>query len=158
MPYSILKCPVCGSEYQIERNSYVCDRCGNILDVIQKDIANFKKTSMKGVWRYKEIVHPVLNNNQIITKMEGDTNIYHHPKLSEYSGIKNIYMKHEGENPTGSFKDRGMTVAVSEAIRQGFKKNIMRLNRQYIRICSKLQCICRNRQLCVYTKQKDIKK
>ncbi len=68
MPYSILKCPVCGSEYQIERNSYVCDRCGNILDVIQKDIANFKKTSMKGVWRYKEIVHPVLNNNQIITK------------------------------------------------------------------------------------------
>ncbi|KQB34846.1 threonine synthase [Acidiplasma aeolicum] len=124
MPYSILKCPVCGSEYQIERNSYVCDRCGNILDVIQKDIANFKKTSMKGVWRYKEIVHPVLNNNQIITKMEGDTNIYHHPKLSEYSGIKNIYMKHEGENPTGSFKDRGMTVAVSEAIRQGFKKTL----------------------------------
>ncbi len=124
MPFSILKCPVCGTEYNIDRYDYLCDKCSNILEVIQNDINGFKKTDYKGVWKYKNIIHPGLDQKFLITKMEGDTNIYHHPKMSEYSGIKDVYMKHEGENPTGSFKDRGMTVAVSEAMRLGFKKTL----------------------------------
>ncbi len=124
MVYSILKCPVCNSEYDINRNNYLCDKCGNILDVVQKELNNFKFSNYEGVWKYKNLIHPGIDEKYIITKREGNTNLYKNFKISDYSGIKNIFLKHEGENPTGSFKDRGMTVAVSEAMRLGFKKTL----------------------------------
>ena len=124
MVYSILKCPVCNSEYDINRNNYLCDKCGNILDVIQKGLDNFELSDYSGVWKYKNLVHPGIEDKYIITRREGNTNLYKNFKISDYSGIKNIFLKHEGENPTGSFKDRGMTVAVSEAMRLGFKKTL----------------------------------
>ncbi len=123
MVNSILKCPVCGNEYDINRVKYTCDNCGNILDVIHPDM-EYSLTKMKGVWKYKNMIHPAINQNDIITKMEGDTNLYRSSRISEFTGIKNISLKHEGENPTGSFKDRGMTVAVSEANRLKYKKTL----------------------------------
>ncbi len=74
-----------------------------------------------GVWLFKELVHKSIPNKCIVSRWEGNTRLYSHTKTSEYAGIKNLYMKHEGENPTGSFKDRGMTVGVSEAVRIGAK-------------------------------------
>ena len=124
MVYSILRCPVCNSEYNINRNSYLCDKCGNILDVVQNDLDNFELSGYEGVWKYKNLIHPGIDKKYIVTKREGNTNLYKNFKISDYSGIKNIFLKHEGENPTGSFKDRGMTVAVSEAMRLGFKKTL----------------------------------
>jgi len=72
-----------------------------------------------GVWRFKELVYPGLDVDRIVSRQEGNTNIYSHRRLTEYTGIGKIAAKHEGENPSGSFKDRGMTVGVSEAVRLG---------------------------------------
>ncbi|WP_337860519.1 threonine synthase [Ferroplasma sp.] len=123
MTYSVLKCFACGSEYNINRNKYTCDKCGNILDVFHYDM-EYTTTKLKGVWKYKNLIHPSISNEKIITKGEGNTNLYNSSRISKYSGINNIYLKHEGENPTGSFKDRGMTVAVSEGMRLNFKKTL----------------------------------
>ncbi|MEM0139599.1 MAG: threonine synthase [Ferroplasma sp.] len=84
----------------------------------------YSLTSMKGVWRYKNLIHPTIENSDIVTKMEGNTNLYENFRISDFTGIKNIHLKHEGENPTGSFKDRGMTVAISEAKRLKFNKTL----------------------------------
>ncbi|AAT43625.1 threonine synthase [Picrophilus oshimae] len=119
---SVLKCPVCGNEYDINRSNYLCDKCGNILEVIHEN--DFVKENFRGVWRYKSIIHPGIDKRLIVTRGEGNTFVYGHENISSYSGIKNIKLKHEGENPTGSFKDRGMTVAVSEAMRLGYKKTL----------------------------------
>jgi threonine synthase len=123
MTHSVLKCIACGTEYSINRNKYTCDKCGNILDVYHYDM-EYITTERKGVWKYKNLIHPSIEEKQIISKNEGDTNLYTNSRISEYSGISKIYMKHEGENPTGSFKDRGMTVAVSEGIRLNFRKTL----------------------------------
>ncbi len=120
---SILRCPVCNAEYDINRNQYLCDKCGNILEVIHEN-EDFIPEKFKGVWRYKSIIHPDIDKKMIVSRGEGNTYIYKHEKISEFSGVKNIGLKHEGENPTGSFKDRGMTVAISEAIRLGYKKTL----------------------------------
>jgi threonine synthase len=51
----------------------------------------------------------------IVSRPEGNTPLYEHPRLSDWVGSENLFLKHEGENPTGSFKDRGMTVGVTQA-------------------------------------------
>ncbi len=123
MTFSVLKCPDCGEEYNINRTKYTCDKCGNILDVYHYDM-EYRTTKMKGVWKYKNMIHPEIPENKIVTRGEGDTNLYSSIRVSKYAGINSIYLKHEGENPTGSFKDRGMTVAVSEATRLQFTKTL----------------------------------
>ena len=71
-----------------------------------------------GVWRFKELVHPLVEKGCVASKAEGNTRIYSHGKVDSFTGCS-VRLKHEGENPTGSFKDRGMTAGVSEALRQG---------------------------------------
>lgn len=67
-----------------------------------------------GVWRYRELILPVATE-AIVSRPEGNTPFYEHPCLSEWVGVDDFFLKHEGENPTGSFKDRGMTVGVTQA-------------------------------------------
>jgi threonine synthase len=67
-----------------------------------------------GVWRYRELILPVALDT-IVSRPEGNTPLYDHPCLSQWVGVDTFYLKHEGENPTGSFKDRGMTVGVTQA-------------------------------------------
>lgn len=67
-----------------------------------------------GVWRYREFL-PSLSPGAVVTRPEGNTNLYSSPALSSWTGCERLVLKHEGENPTGSFKDRGMTVATSHA-------------------------------------------
>ncbi|MCX7996859.1 MAG: threonine synthase [Patescibacteria group bacterium] len=77
---------------------------------------------VSGVWRYRELVLP-LPYRHIIVKPEGNTNLYPagslensgYNRIGRYAGVENLYLKHEGENPTGSFKDRGMTAGISMA-------------------------------------------
>ncbi|VVB53652.1 Threonine synthase [uncultured archaeon] len=71
-----------------------------------------------GVWRFRELIHPLAEDKHIVSRPEGNTNLYAHQKLKTYVGAS-AAAKHEGENPTGSFKDRGMTVAITEAVRLG---------------------------------------
>src|SRR5581483_6288524 len=72
-----------------------------------------------GVWRYHELVHRTLAPAQIVTRFEGNTPLYESKPVAAFAGLARLFLKHEGENPTGSFKDRGMTVGVSEALRTG---------------------------------------
>ncbi len=127
----ILKCVRCGKEYPIDKPRYLCD-CGGLLDVYidkegdlsyLKDLwerrkASNKKIDQSGVWRFRELVFD-FNEDEIITFPEGKTNLYELPK--EILGIKKLYAKHEGENPTGSFKDRGMTIGITFAKKYGYK-------------------------------------
>ena len=68
-----------------------------------------------GVWRYRELVLP--GRGTTVSHPEGDTRLYRHAAVSAYAQVEDLTLKHEGENPTGSFKDRGMTVAVTQAVR-----------------------------------------
>ncbi len=79
-----------------------------------------------GVWRYRELILPIAAH-YVVSRPEGNTALYPvgrencgesrrgHRRIGEYAGVERLFLKHEGENPTGSFKDRGMTVGVSVA-------------------------------------------
>ncbi|HVR41212.1 MAG TPA: threonine synthase [Thermoanaerobaculia bacterium] len=111
-----LQCVTCARRYDANEIRYTCD-CGGLLSVerdgiLDRDSFDDRRTSrapidQSGVWRFRE---GVLNIDRVVTHPEGATRLY------ERNGI---FFKHEGENPTGSFKDRGMTVAVTQAVRVG---------------------------------------
>jgi threonine synthase len=114
-----LQCVTCGHRYDPLEIRYTCD-CGGLLGVergaIRADRALFETrrssrnaVDQSGVWRFREGVMTVAEE-AIVTHPEGATRLY------EREGI---FFKHEGENPTGSFKDRGMTVAMTQAMRVG---------------------------------------
>ncbi len=81
---------------------------------------------LSGVWRFRELL-PDIDATSIVSRPEGNTNLYMVGaseasglrRVGEYAGIEWLTLKHEGENPTGSFKDRGMTVGVSQAAALG---------------------------------------
>lgn len=127
---SNLQCIDCGQQYPINQVMYTCDHCNGLLDVkhdfseakatITRDLFDKRLGSLdspynSGVWRYKELIYPDLDNDKIVSRMEGNTNLYHLPRIARYVGVDTMYLKHEGENPTGSFKDRGMTSGVTQA-------------------------------------------
>ena len=135
--FSLLKCIHCGAEYDARQVRYRCD-CGDLLEVrhdlqrlksqhpdlkrlFSQRMASAKPPYSSGVWRYHEIILPDLPADAIVTKPEGNTNLYRSPKISAAFDTKNLYLKHEGENPTLSFKDRGMTAGVSWAHHLGMK-------------------------------------
>lgn len=128
-----LKCLTCQTEYPTDDVRYRCD-CGGLLDV-RHDLDALRPlvsrglfdgrlggapgphdvpTTTSGVWRYRELILPVTAGD-IVSRREGNTALYHHPRLSAYTGVAEFFAKHEGENPTGSFKDRGMTVGTTQA-------------------------------------------
>jgi threonine synthase len=69
-----------------------------------------------GVWRFRELL---LDGTRPVSHPEGNTPLYRRESLARFAGVAELQLKHEGENPTGSFKDRGMTVAVTQAVRTG---------------------------------------
>ncbi|MDP9352295.1 MAG: threonine synthase, partial [Chloroflexota bacterium] len=71
-----------------------------------------------GVWRFRELVAP-LGPEEVAARGEGNTGLYPTPDLARWVGVERLHLKHEGENPTGSFKDRGMTAGVSMARKLG---------------------------------------
>lgn len=84
------------------------------LAMFDRRLASWEPLDRSGVWRYRELLPPV-PVDAIVTRPEGNTNLYRHPRLAAWTGCSELLLKHEGENPTGSFKDRGMTVAISHA-------------------------------------------
>jgi threonine synthase len=70
-----------------------------------------------GVWRFREIVLP--SAESVVSHPEGNTPLLHRATLDHWAGVDHLLLKHEGHNPTGSFKDRGMTVGVTQALRIG---------------------------------------
>lgn len=114
-----MKCISCGEEYEIDEIIYTCKKCDSTLEVvsshpdISKDIFSCKKSTM---WKYKEFL-PV-DETKIVSLEEGGTPFCKCDKLGSELGI-DLYVKVEGSNPTGSFKDRGMSVGMTKAVELG---------------------------------------
>jgi threonine synthase len=134
---SILQCMECERQYPIDSVIYTCETCGGLLDVthdletlrtiVNRELFDRRLGSLdapynSGVWRYKELINADLDTSLIISRPEGNTNLYHLPRLADYAGVDTLYLKHEGENPTGSFKDRGMTGGVTQARLLGMRR------------------------------------
>ncbi|HEY4699786.1 MAG TPA: threonine synthase, partial [Nitrososphaerales archaeon] len=85
------------------------------LEAVKERISNGEwRSKSLGVWRYADFL-PIKDRLKVVTLNEGGTGLHRCRRLGEKLGLKNLYVKFEGENPTGSFKDRGMTVGISKA-------------------------------------------
>jgi len=126
MPDFILKCVSCDTTYQPEDIDYTCPTCGPMLgtlDVIYDTKAISKiltrdalsRNSRRDHWRYLPVL-PVTNTDFIPPLSVGWSPIYRSPKLATDWGVKNIWVKDDGRNPSASFKDRASSVAVVKAL------------------------------------------
>ncbi|MFP4632089.1 MAG: threonine synthase [Halobacteriales archaeon] len=116
---SYLECIECGASYPSNEARYTCD-CGGLLEVIYDGIPSRTDFSGPlGVWRYSSVL-PIETAGSVSLD-EGGTPLYDAEKLSRELNV-DLYVKHEGMNPTGSFKDRGMTVGVSKAVELGIER------------------------------------
>ncbi len=107
-----LECIECGETYApFEDVRYTCDECDGLLEVRYTDPATFEEFEGEGVWRYSA----ALPLEEGVSIQEGATPLYEAPRLEDDIGVEALRIKHEGMNPTGSFKDRGMTVGVAVA-------------------------------------------
>ncbi|HUK38352.1 MAG TPA: threonine synthase, partial [Methanomicrobiales archaeon] len=116
-----LACIHCGAGYPPGEVIYSCRACGHPLEVRYRlDRLGIDRKTWDSrplsVWRYREIL-PV--QGRPVTLREGGTPLYHLETLGKELGLPRLYAKHEGMNPSGSFKDRGMTVGVSMALQLG---------------------------------------
>jgi threonine synthase len=116
--------------YAIDEIVYFCKKCGDLLEV-KYDNGELERAAKKSewrsaplaVWRYREFM-PIKDSSKIVSLNEGGTGLHLCQRLGKHLGIKQLYVKNEGENPTGSFKDRGMTVGVTKAVELGVKSVI----------------------------------
>jgi len=117
----ILRCMKCHKEYEASQIVYTCPACGALLEVIieppEVSLKEMAKRPMR-VWRYREFL-PIAKGVPIVSLDEGGTQLYRCDKLAKWAGIRKLYIKYEGANPTGSFKDRGMTLGVTKAMSLG---------------------------------------
>jgi len=111
-------CLDCGHQIEIDQNVILCPKCGGLLEIVIDSIRleSFNELKGRGVWRYKPFIAG--NYKKIITLNEGNTPLIRSVKF------EGLYYKFEGANPTGSFKDRGMTVSVSNALILNYKATI----------------------------------
>ncbi|MCB9554830.1 MAG: threonine synthase [Deltaproteobacteria bacterium] len=127
-PISSLRCIACGTQHEVTTARFACQSCGDLLavehdlDALKQRFGDLKQRFDQrasafgsGVWRYHEMILPDLPAASIVTLNEGSTGLYSRPAIDAFVGCKRAQIKHEGENPTLSFKDRGMTAGVSWA-------------------------------------------
>ncbi len=121
------ECINCKTTYGIDEIVYFCSKCGDILE-IKVDFNELTetlktsdwKTKPLSVWRYRPLM-PIHETAKLVTLGEGGTGLHRSQRLGKELDLENIYIKNEGENPTGSFKDRGMTVGVTKAVELGVR-------------------------------------
>ena len=124
-------CEGCGRELDILFPGTQCPDCGSLLAIRHprpssdgaalRALFAARSTSREGldtsgVWRYRELVLPDVGSNAV-SRPEGNTPLYRSEAVAGWAGVRGLRLKHEGYNPTGSFKDRGMTVGVTQAVR-----------------------------------------
>jgi len=108
-----MRCTLCGAVYNASPRRFFCEKCGGVLEVVMEPLKQVS-LSGKGVWRYHSLLP--LNVKEPVTLNEGATPLLQIQRLAKNIGFKGkAYVKYEGANPTGSFKDRGMTIAVTIA-------------------------------------------
>src|SRR5215208_1266517 len=123
-----LECALCGLEHEARRLLNVCRACGKPL-LVRYDLDRSRVTLTKeslaarrpDLWRYREVL-PVDDDENIISLGEGWTPLLRATRLARRAGVQELYIKDESQNPTQSFKARGMAAAVSMAKELGCKK------------------------------------
>jgi len=126
----------CRARYDVDGKFYTCPRCGGLLDVayefglddrnidsVKAMFAERKSSSLpidrSGVWRFRELLPFVSDTTKAVTLAEGNTALYDAPRSADYARLARLTLKHQGLNPTGSFKDNGMTTGVTQAVALG---------------------------------------
>jgi threonine synthase len=123
-----LECAACGLRHEARRLHNLCTECGKPLLVrydLERAAASLTKESLHDrepdLWRYREVL-PVEHDENIVNLGEGFTPLVHASRLGAKLGLNQLYIKDEGQNPTQSFKARGMAAAVSMAKELGATK------------------------------------
>ncbi len=122
-----IRCPRCGGEYPAGKIVNTC-RCGSPL-IVEYDGAGIKsaveqaalKRREATLWRYREFL-PLKDDANRVSLGEGFTPLLEAPRLAKEFGLKRLWIKDEAHNPTGSFKDRGIALAVSLARELGIER------------------------------------
>jgi threonine synthase len=133
------RCASCGTTFPELDSSPACPKCGGLLEILHTapadadgkvlDGASLRASfepqgsarmgaAASGVWRFESLVMPGAGS-AIVSHPEGNTPLLNRAAIDRFAGIDGLRIKHEGHNPTGSFKDRGMTVGVTQARRLG---------------------------------------
>jgi threonine synthase len=129
----------CGGTFGLRERIYVCPCCGGTLEIdcrldglraggeasVWRErwasrAASHDPIDVSGVWRYREML-PFDEPIPFVTLFEGNTPVYHGPRSARYCGLDDLRLKHQGCNPTGSFKDTGMSAAVTQGVVLGAK-------------------------------------
>lgn len=122
-----LRCVSCESHYDADTVLYECPKCHAPLTIdlflpearVAETFERIRERPLS-VWRYRELL-PAGIRTEVISLGEGGTQLHRCHRLGRELGLVQLYIKNEGENPTGSFKDRGMTVGVTRARELGFE-------------------------------------
>jgi threonine synthase len=137
MSRSAQVCDVCTARYEERDARTQCGACGGLLhvehappltcSVALREYFDARLTPARGhhgagagnsgVWRFRELIMPSATDAELVTQSEGNTPLLSRERVADYVGVDALLLKHEGHNPTGSFKDRGMTVAITQAKR-----------------------------------------
>jgi len=131
------RCIACSDLGDSAGQDFRCGKCGDLLEITypiwkgaKPDAASLKKAwqnrklsaapaDLSGVWRFRDLL-PAIEEEQIISLREGNTPLYELPRCARITGVPRLLAKHQGMNPTASFKDAGMTVAATFARSAGF--------------------------------------
>lgn len=125
-----LECGACGSDNGFEPLATLCPECGSPQLVRYSDpefpggeLARRWADRPRGMWRFREIM-PLVEEEQPVSLGEGDTPLLPLPSIGEELGLR-LLVKDEGQNPTGSFKDRGISAAVTRAVHDGVEEFVI---------------------------------
>lgn len=136
-PYLSCFSPTCGRRFGLREIVYSCADCGSLLEVVnsfedadaqhlkslwQQRRASLDPLDVSGVWRFREMLPFVTDTARIVTLPEGNTPLFDAPRAAQYAGLEGLQFKHQGYNPTASFKDNGMTAGVTQAAILGMRR------------------------------------
>src|SRR5436305_1870987 len=120
-----LKCTLCGTLYAAAAISYTCPKDDGTLDVIYDYdrvaaawTSDAHKDSASGVWRYKTLL-PIDYEATVPPLVVGNTPLYRSEAIAQAVGVREVWIKDDGRNPTGSLKDRASTLVVARAMGEG---------------------------------------
>lgn len=128
--------PACSTRYAIDEVIYECRECGGLIAVENRydhdpkqltslwdsRAASRDPLDVSGVWRFREMLPFISDPRHVVTIREGNTPLFDAPQAASYGGVDGLQLKHQGYNPTGSFKDNGMTAGASQAKKLGMRR------------------------------------
>jgi threonine synthase len=118
---SHVECTVCGQHHDAKRLLTVCEKCGQMLAVrydLSRVAASVSKDVLRsrpaGMYKFRELT-PLADGEEPVSLGEGGTPLLALPRLATHLGLRHLWAKDEGQNPTGTFKARGLGMAITRA-------------------------------------------